>query len=109
MEHTLLVIYCLCIPVFVAPLQAPDSAVIVETQAHSVINGFFQSVWVRLKSLNPAIKQSANSEVVFTAGIRGAESTLERRYDAERGISGGVTEIQPGTAQDGPRRTRIGG
>ena len=75
MKNILLVICCLCIPAFVAPLQAQDSASIVETQSHSVFKGFFQSVWVRLKSLNPTIKQSANSEVVYTAGIRGAEST----------------------------------
>jgi len=75
MRNILLVICCLCIPAFVVPLQAQDSVAIVETQSHSVFKGFFQSVWVRLKSLNPTIKQSANSEVVYTAGIRGAEST----------------------------------
>ena len=30
---------------------------------------------MRLKSLNPTLKESANSEVIYTAGIRGAEST----------------------------------
>jgi hypothetical protein len=75
MKNILLVICCLCIPVFTAPVQAQDSATIVETKSHSVFKGFFQSVWVRLKSLNPTMKESANSEVVYTAGIRGAEST----------------------------------
>ena len=75
MKNSLLVIFCLSITAFTMPLQAQDSATIVETQSHSVFKGFFQSVWVRLKSLNPSMKESANSAVVYTAGIRGAEST----------------------------------
>jgi hypothetical protein len=75
MKNILLVIFCLCIPVFTMPLQAQDSTIIVETQSHSIFKGFFQSVWARLKSLNPSMKESANSKVVYTAGIRGAEST----------------------------------
>ncbi len=75
MKNILLVIFCLSISAFTMPLQAQDSATIVETQSHSVFKGFFQSVWARLKSLNPNMKESANSEVVYTAGIRGAEST----------------------------------
>jgi hypothetical protein len=75
MKNLLLVIFCLCISTFTLPSQAQDAATIVETQTHSVFKGFFQSVWTRLKSLNPSMKESANSEVVYTAGIRGAEST----------------------------------
>ncbi len=75
MKNILLVICCLSIPAFALPLQAQDSAGIVEVESHSVFKGFFQSVWVRLKSLNPTLKESANSEVIYTAGIRGAEST----------------------------------
>ena len=75
MKNILLVLCCLCIPIASVALQAQDSTTIVETKSHSVFKGFFQSVWVRLKSLNPTMKESANSEVVYTAGIRGAEST----------------------------------
>jgi hypothetical protein len=75
MKNILLVIFCICISAFTLPSQAQDSTTIVETQTHSVFKGFFQSVWARLKSLNPTMKESANSEVVYTAGIRGAEST----------------------------------
>ena len=75
MKNIPLVIFCLCISVFTMPLQAQNSTTIVETQSHTVFKGFFQSVWARLKSLNPSIKESANSNVVYTAGIRGAEST----------------------------------
>ena len=32
-------------------------------------------MWAKLKSLNPTAKQSAKSTQVYTAGIRGAEST----------------------------------
>jgi hypothetical protein len=75
MKNILLAIFCICISAFTLPSQAQDSATIVETRTHSVFKGFFQSVWARLKSLNPTTKESANSEVVYTAGIRGAEST----------------------------------
>jgi tetratricopeptide (TPR) repeat protein len=75
MKNLLLVVFCLCISAFTMPLQAQNSATIVETQSHSVFKGFFQSVWARLKSLNPRMKESANSKVIYTAGIRGAEST----------------------------------
>lgn len=71
----LLLVICLCMPVFSSAVQAQASATVVETQSHNIFKGLFQSVWVRLKALNPSSKESANSEVVYTAGIRGAEST----------------------------------
>jgi len=75
MKKILLALLLIGLPGFVGPLQAQDSTAIVETESHSIFKGLFQSVWARLKSLNPSVKQSANSEVVYTAGIRGAEST----------------------------------
>ena len=75
MKQVLVLLCCLSAPVATTALQAQDSATIVETGSHNVFTGFFRSVWARLKSLNPSAKESANSEVVYTAGIRGAEST----------------------------------
>lgn len=75
MKKILLVICCLCIPLFSAATPAQDSATIVESETHNVFKGLFQSVWARLKSLNPSSKETANVDVVYTAGIRGAEST----------------------------------
>jgi hypothetical protein len=75
MKYILLVIFCLSAPVLVAPVQAQDSVTVIETKSHNVFTGLFQSVWARLKSLNPTAKESANSDTVYTAGIRGAEST----------------------------------
>jgi len=75
MKYILLVICFLSAPVLVAPVQAQDSVTVVETKSHNVFTGLFQSVWAHLKALNPSSKESANSEVVYTAGIRGAEST----------------------------------
>jgi tetratricopeptide (TPR) repeat protein len=75
MKKILLVICCLSIPLFATVAPAQDSTIVVETQSHNIFKGLFQSVWARLKSLNPSSKESANSEVVYTAGIRGAEST----------------------------------
>lgn len=57
-----------------AGVYAQDSA-IKETETHNVFEGIFLSIWSKLKSLNPTIKQSAKSSTVYTAGIRGAEST----------------------------------
>jgi hypothetical protein len=75
MKHILLVSCLLIAPVLATPVQAQDSVTVVETRSHNVFTGLFQSVWARLKSLNPSAKESANSDVVYTAGIRGAEST----------------------------------
>ena len=57
------------------PLGAQDNAAFVETESHSVFTGLFRSVWAHLKSLNPKNSEDANQAVVYTAGIRGAEST----------------------------------
>ena len=74
-KYILLVICLLGVTVTVAPVQAQDSVTVIETKSHNVFTGLFQSVWARLKALNPTAKESANSEVIYTAGIRGAEST----------------------------------
>lgn len=58
-----------------APAGAQQSASFVESKSHSVFTGLFKSVWARLRSLSPASKESARSVQVYTAGIRGAEST----------------------------------
>jgi len=57
MENILLVACCLCIPVFTALVEPQDSPTIVETKSHSIFEGFFQLVRVRLKSLNPTMKE----------------------------------------------------
>jgi TolA-binding protein len=58
-------------------VQVPDSNGIVrETQTNSVFKGALYQVWGRLRTLSPqAGNQDANSRVIVTAGIRGAEST----------------------------------
>jgi len=75
MKNILFVLLLIGLPGFAAPLQAQDSTSVVETESHSIFKGLFQSVWARLKALNPSARQTANTEVVYTAGIRGAEST----------------------------------
>ena len=46
-----------------------------ETSNHSIFKGIFLSIWGKLKSINPTQKQSAKANQVYTAGIRGSEST----------------------------------
>ena len=58
---------------FLNTIQA--QVVIKETETHSIFKGVFFKVWSKLKSLNPKQKQSARSNTVYTAGIRGAEAT----------------------------------
>ena len=74
-KHTLLAICLASLLSTVAPLKAQDSTTFVEVESHSIFKGLFQSVWTRLKALNPASSESANAEVTYTAGVRGAEST----------------------------------
>jgi TolA-binding protein len=77
MKQVLFLVCCLWAPLATTVVQAQtsDTTTIVETSSHNVFTGLFKSVWARLKSLNPTIKESANSDAVYTAGIRGAEST----------------------------------
>lgn len=75
MKPTLLILCCLIAFGAFAPAQAQDSTIVVETNSHSIFTGIFRSVWARLKSLNPSTRESARSETIYTAGIRGAEST----------------------------------
>ena len=58
-----------------APLQAGDAAIVVKAEDHNVFEGLFQSVWARLKAFNPGASESANAEIEYSAGIRGAEAT----------------------------------
>lgn len=55
--------------------QESESSIVINEESHSVFTGLFRSVWARLKALNPASRESARSQQVYTAGIRGAEST----------------------------------
>ena len=55
--------------------QQTQGGQIVETETHSIFKGLFFKVWEKLKSINPTQKQSAKAAQIYTAGIRGAEST----------------------------------
>ena len=71
----LLLIMMLCMGVAVSSVVTAQDTTIKQTETHSVFKGLFLSIWGKLKSLNPTQKQSAKSTKVYTAGIRGAEST----------------------------------
>ena len=76
MKRLLIILFCAGSLAISAPVTAQESSIVVnQSQSHSVFKGLFKSVWARLKSLNPSQKQSARAEVVYTAGIRGAEAT----------------------------------
>jgi TolA-binding protein len=76
MKKMLLSLLCVTCLVVNVPLLAQESSIVVnQSEEHSIFKGLFLSVWAKLKSLNPTVKQSAKATRVFTAGIRGAEST----------------------------------
>ena len=75
MKRSLLLICCLAALLLIPPVNAQETTTIVETNSHNIFTGLFKAVWSRLKSFNPPQKESANSDAVYTAGIRGAEST----------------------------------
>jgi TolA-binding protein len=74
MKKIAIISICVGVLLLNANLYAQEG-VIKETQTHNVFEGVFLSIWSKLKSLNPTLKQSAKSSTVYTAGIRGAEST----------------------------------
>lgn len=55
-------------------VSAADS-IIKQTQTHNVFKGFLLSIWGKFKTFTPHNKQVAKAATVYTAGIRGAEST----------------------------------
>lgn len=57
------------------PVNALDTKILVESESHNVFTGLFRSVWVQLKAFNPSPQESANTDITYNAGIRGAEST----------------------------------
>ena len=75
MKKFLIIMQCVIALGFTPMLGAQGSSGFVETSSDSVLTGFFRSVWANLKSFNPSQQESAKSEVVYTAGIRGAEAT----------------------------------
>ncbi|TNF87102.1 MAG: tetratricopeptide repeat protein [Gammaproteobacteria bacterium] len=75
MKKILIVVPCVVALTLVSPTNAENTAIIVETNSHNVFTGLFRTVWAHFRSLNPSQKESARSEILYTAGIRGAEST----------------------------------
>lgn len=69
------VIFSLLATLPVQNLYAQQSTVIKQTKTHNVFKGALLSIWARFKSFSPHSKQTAKVDVVYTAGIRGAEST----------------------------------
>jgi len=75
MKKTLIVVPCLVALMLTPAINAQDTTTLVENDSHDVFTGLFRSVWAHFKSFNPSQKESANSDKVYNAGIRGAEST----------------------------------
>lgn len=75
MKKLLIMLLCIAGLAINSPAIAQEATSFTETTSHSVFKGLFKSVWARLKALSPTQKESARSSAVYTAGIRGAEST----------------------------------
>ena len=75
MKKFLVIAQCVIALGFTPILSAQNTSGFVETSSNNVLTGLFRSVWANLKSFNPSQKESARSEAVYTAGIRGAEAT----------------------------------
>ena len=75
MKKSLIVLICAFSLAATVPAVAQESSIVINESEHSVFKGLFKSVWARLKTLNPSSKDSARSQQVYTAGIRGEEAT----------------------------------
>ena len=74
MKKLVIIILCIGGIAISQPSISQDNTV-KETSSHSIFKGIFLSIWGKLKSINPTQKQSAKANQVYTAGIRGSEST----------------------------------
>ena len=75
MKKILIVLLCSFSLAMSVPAIAQNSSIVINEAEHSVFKGLFKSVWARLKTFNPSAKDSARSQQVYTAGIRGEEAT----------------------------------
>jgi len=75
MKKILITVPCIVALLLTPAVNAQDATTLVEKNTHNVFTGLFSSVWAHFKSINPSQKESANSDRVYNAGIRGAEST----------------------------------
>lgn len=75
MKKFLILMPCVFALTIAPQAYARNTTTLVESDSHNVFTGLFRSVWAHFKSFNPSQKESAKSERVYNAGIRGAEST----------------------------------
>lgn len=75
MKKISIIVPCLIALTLTSPVNAQDTTTLVEANSHNALTGLFRSVWAHFKSFNPSQQESANSETVYNAGIRGAEAT----------------------------------
>jgi len=68
------IIFTMSVILMSPQIMAVDN-IVNETQTHNVFKGFLLNIWGKFKSFNPHNKQVAKANTVYTAGIRGAEST----------------------------------
>ncbi len=57
------------------PLYAEATVKQTTAEPHNVFKGLMLKVWYKLRAVNPKQNRSAKSDIVYTAGIRGAEAT----------------------------------
>ena len=77
MKKLLIIIFCAGSLTVMAPTYAQESPIVVEnSDSQNVLTGFFKSVWLRLRSINPQVEISTTTtDQVYTAGIRGADTS----------------------------------
>jgi len=71
---TKLVLFCVMCALL-QPFSLLHAVEIKQTESHNIFKGVMLSIWAKLRSLNPTQRQTAKGDVIYTAGIRGAEAT----------------------------------
>lgn len=79
MKHMITVVFLslflLSTNILAAEAVEKDSSVIKKTQTTNGLKGMLNSIWRKLRAVNPRPTPRDGTQVVYTAGIRGAETT----------------------------------
>ncbi len=69
------ILFICILAVLLQPISPSLALEIKQAETHNVFKGVMLSIWAKFKTLNPSQRQTAKGNVIYTAGIRGAEAT----------------------------------
>jgi hypothetical protein len=75
MKKLLIILFCAGHLAILPPANAEDTSIVInQARSNNLFSGIFESVWVRLKSINPRVESQSITPYQAYAGSRGSDS-----------------------------------